>query len=152
MEVDNVNHPPHYTSHPSGVECIELTRWMPFNLGNAFKYVFRAEHKGDIVENYRKAIWYLKDEISRITIEDFKLETIDIYTSSYAQNYMLNLGRVCGAETSQVRASILRVIGFAAFSDRDTTTTVSEEQLQRAAEELDILINKEGEKDETSKK
>lgn len=32
---DPVNHPPHYTAHPSGVECITITKHMNFNVGNA---------------------------------------------------------------------------------------------------------------------
>lgn len=64
---DNVNHPKHYTSHPSGIECIEITRHMNFNRGNAIKYIWRADDKGDTVENLKKAIWYLEDEILRLT-------------------------------------------------------------------------------------
>lgn len=60
--VDMVNNPPHYNSHPSGVECIEITRWMTFTGGNAFKYVFRAEHKNGR-QDYEKAIWYLRDTL-----------------------------------------------------------------------------------------
>jgi hypothetical protein len=66
LPVDMVNHPPHYTSHPSGVECIEITRYMGFNLGNAFKYIWRADLKGDSIEDLEKAIFYLKDEIQRL--------------------------------------------------------------------------------------
>lgn len=62
---DNVNHPKHYKQHPSGIECIEITRWMNFNLGNAFKYIWRTDHKNG-VEDLRKAIWYINDEIERL--------------------------------------------------------------------------------------
>lgn len=62
---DPVNHPKHYTSHPSGIECIEITRWMNFNIGNAIKYLWRAALKGGI-EDLQKAIWYINDEIERI--------------------------------------------------------------------------------------
>jgi len=62
---DPVNHPAHYTSHPSGVECIEVTRWMNFNLGNAIKYIWRAGNKGNALEDLKKARWYLDDEIKR---------------------------------------------------------------------------------------
>lgn len=61
-KVDMVNHPPHYTSHPSGVECIEITRHMGFNLGNSLKYIWRADLKGNALEDIDKAIFYLKDE------------------------------------------------------------------------------------------
>ncbi len=40
---DTVDHPPHYNKHPSGVECVEISELLGFNLGNAFKYLFRAE-------------------------------------------------------------------------------------------------------------
>ncbi len=62
---DVVNHPPHYTAHPSGVECIQITEHMGFNLGNAVKYVWRADLKGDAIEDLRKAAWYVEREIAR---------------------------------------------------------------------------------------
>lgn len=62
---DPVNHPAHYTGHPSGIECIEITRHMGFNLGNALKYIWRADHKGNALEDLKKARWYLDDEIKR---------------------------------------------------------------------------------------
>lgn len=42
--IDNVNHPKHYNSHPSGVECIEIVEHLPFNIGSAIKYLWRSEH------------------------------------------------------------------------------------------------------------
>lgn len=63
---DLVNHPAHYTSHPSGVECITVTEWFPFNVGNAIKYLWRAGEKGDPVEDLRKARWYVDREIARL--------------------------------------------------------------------------------------
>lgn len=61
---DPVNQPVHYTSHPSGIECIEITRHMGFNTGNAMKYIWRADLKNG-VEDLQKAIWYLQDEIKK---------------------------------------------------------------------------------------
>ncbi|MDU4250502.1 MULTISPECIES: DUF3310 domain-containing protein [Pseudomonas] len=61
---DMVNHPPHYNGHPSGVECIEVTERLPFNLGNAFKYVFRHRAKNGR-EDLLKAEWYLTRELDR---------------------------------------------------------------------------------------
>lgn len=55
--------PRHYRSHPSGVECITITRHMNFNLGNAIKYIWRAQGK---VEDLQKALWYINDEIKRL--------------------------------------------------------------------------------------
>lgn len=71
---DQVNHPKHYTSDPSGIECIDITRHRNFNIGNAIKYLWRAGLKEDKdrklidkqVEDLNKAVWYLVDEIHRI--------------------------------------------------------------------------------------
>lgn len=63
---DPIN-PAHYTKHPSGIECIEIARHMNFNRGNAMKYIWRAGEKGNEVEDLKKAIWYLNDEIKRIS-------------------------------------------------------------------------------------
>lgn len=60
---DAVNHPKHYTSHPSGVECIQITEHMGFNLGNALKYIWRADLKNDAIEDLKKAAWYVQREI-----------------------------------------------------------------------------------------
>jgi len=62
---DNVNHPPHYLAHPSGIECIEVTEHMSFCVGNAVKYLWRADHKGNDIEDLRKAAWYINREIER---------------------------------------------------------------------------------------
>lgn len=62
---DPVNHPRHYTSHPSGVECIQLTEHMGFNLGNALKYIWRADEQGNAVEDLKKAVWYIQRELGR---------------------------------------------------------------------------------------
>ena len=69
---DPVNHPKHYTAHPSGVECIQITEHMGFNLGNAMKYVWRADLKHDAIEDLRKAIWYIQREIEKRIAPDGK--------------------------------------------------------------------------------
>lgn len=71
---DNVNHPKHYTSDPSGIECIDITRHRNFNIGNAIKYLWRAGLKIDAdkssinkqIEDLEKAVWYIVDEIHRL--------------------------------------------------------------------------------------
>ena len=60
---DNVYRPAHYSSHPSGVECIELARHLPFALGNALKYIWRAGQKIDRAEDLEKAQWYITDAV-----------------------------------------------------------------------------------------
>jgi hypothetical protein len=62
---DLVNHPPHYTAHPSGVECIQITETMNFCLGTAVKYIWRADLKHDAIEDLKKAVWYVNREIER---------------------------------------------------------------------------------------
>jgi len=62
---DQVNNPKHYTSHPSGIDCIQITEHMGFNLGNAIKYVWRSDLKNDAIEDLNKAIWYIQREIER---------------------------------------------------------------------------------------
>jgi hypothetical protein len=68
ITVDQVNHPQHYTTDPSGVECIEITRHRNFNIGNAFKYLWRAGLKDEskTIQDLEKAIFYIKDEINRL--------------------------------------------------------------------------------------
>lgn len=69
---DPVNHPSHYTSHPSGIECIQIVRHMTFNIGNAIKYLWRADHKENRIQDLKKAIFYIEDEIKRLENEQPK--------------------------------------------------------------------------------
>ena len=81
-ENDNVNHPSHYTwlKEKCGIEVIDITRHMDFDLGNVIKYVLRAGHKSengmsDIdkqIEDLKKAGWYLKDKIISLMSEKEK--------------------------------------------------------------------------------
>lgn len=68
---DAVNHPKHYTSDPSGIECIDVVRHRNFNVGNAIKYLWRSGLKNSEpqTQDLEKAIWYLKDEIERLNNE-----------------------------------------------------------------------------------
>jgi hypothetical protein len=63
---DNVNHPSHYTAHPSGVEAIQITEHMNFCLGNAIKYIWRAGLKDNGIEDLQKAKWYIERELDRL--------------------------------------------------------------------------------------
>lgn len=62
---DPVNHPSHYTSHPSGIECIQITEHMGFLLGNAIKYIWRCDLKKNAIEDLKKAIFYIQCEIAK---------------------------------------------------------------------------------------
>lgn len=65
MSHDPVNNPSHYTSHPSGIECIQVTEFMDFLIGNAVKYLWRAglkteeglDAKEKQIQDMRKAIF-----------------------------------------------------------------------------------------------
>lgn len=66
LKQDSIN-PNHYKSHPSKVECIQITEHMNFCLGNAVKYIWRAGLKSNnTTEDLEKAKWYLSREIERI--------------------------------------------------------------------------------------
>lgn len=69
---DPVNHPAHYTSSPSGIECIQVTEWMGFLLGNAVKYIWRAGSKGNEKQDLEKAVWYIQRRIEQIEKEEVK--------------------------------------------------------------------------------
>ena len=74
---ENVNHPKHYNSHPSGVECIDIIRHYCYDIGAAIKYLWRAGLKTEEgmtdrdkeIEDLRKAIWYINDRIRQLQTE-----------------------------------------------------------------------------------
>lgn len=78
---DNVNHPSHYTwlKDKCGIEVIDITRHLDFDLGNALKYILRAGHKSEYgmssldktIEDLRKAIFYLEDKVKLLENEKY---------------------------------------------------------------------------------
>lgn len=71
-EFDPVNKPKHYNSSPAvcvscgtAIECIDIVRHMSFDLGNAVKYIWRCDLKKDAIEDLKKALWYIQDEIKK---------------------------------------------------------------------------------------
>ena len=79
---DRVEHPSHYTwlKDLCGIEVIDITRHMNFNLGNTIKYILRAGHKSEEglsdkqkhIEDLKKALFYIKDEIKRLEEKEKK--------------------------------------------------------------------------------
>ena len=77
---DKVNHPSHYTwlKDKCGIEVIDITRHMDFNLGNAIKYILRAGHKSEEgytnrqkeIEDLKKAIFYIQDKLKSLENEN----------------------------------------------------------------------------------
>lgn len=68
LKHDFVNHPKHYCDHPSGIECIEITRHHDFAIGNAIKYLWRAGLKDsdNEIQDLKKAVWYIQDKIAQL--------------------------------------------------------------------------------------
>lgn len=65
---DAIDRPAHYTWHPSGIECIEISQHFSFNLGNAIKYIWRAGEKGSALEDLEKARKYVQFERARLAM------------------------------------------------------------------------------------
>ena len=73
---DRVNHPSHYTwlKELCGIEVIDITRHMDFDLGNAIKYILRQGHKSEkgmsdkekAIEDLKKAVFYINDKIKML--------------------------------------------------------------------------------------
>lgn len=89
MKEDKVNHPKHYTSHPSGVECIDITKHYCFEVGNAIKYLWRCGLKQEEgmsildkeIEDLEKAKWYINSRIN--TLKESKNKN---FKSTHQQN------------------------------------------------------------------
>lgn len=111
MTTDNVDHPPHYTKHPSGVECIDIAELLSFNLGNALKYVWRAKHKGREEEDLKKALWYVRRE-QRLTGISGEVSEIPVTT-------FFNVQKALDAEDkeSKLYAFLVLLITFNADDD-----------------------------------
>lgn len=80
---DVVNHPKHYNTHPSGIECVEYLELLPGNLAHVCVYVWRHEHKGRPIEDLEKALWFLRREVRRSLSEQQEatkfLQIVDRY-------------------------------------------------------------------------
>ena len=64
---DPVNSPEHYTSHGSGLECIQVTEHFDFLIGNVIKYCWRGglKENSSKIEDLRKAEYYIKRAIAK---------------------------------------------------------------------------------------
>ena len=118
MAHDPVNHPKHYTSHPSGIECIQITRWLNFNAGNAVKYVWRAGDKGDLIEDLKKALWYLNDELKRIDLVPFNHQLVanvrpdDSLPDHYALALFMGFSKLGQSDRADIIFNILAAYEF----------------------------------------
>jgi hypothetical protein len=106
---DAVNHPKHYVSHPSGVECIQVTEHMGFNLGNAMKYIWRADLKHDAVEDLQKAVWYIQRELQKrgaetkvINPADLKAFGLKVARKVRHQCYTASARTICNIDVAAI--------------------------------------------------
>jgi hypothetical protein len=102
-----VDHPQHYTSHPSGVEAVEITEWLSFNLGNCVKYLLRREHKGHERQDMEKALWYARREKARSRPEPVAPAPFDL---------IHKVTRVVSAEPDQDVGRAIGLFALAAWS------------------------------------
>ena len=98
-----VNHPDHYNS--GSIETIDaIEDWgfgQGFNLGNAIKYISRANHKNDCVEDLKKANWYLNREIQRL--EKLKSNSVEVITAGPSLNTETEIVAVLDANRTDTK-------------------------------------------------
>ena len=115
---DNVNNPKHYCSHPSGVECIEIAEMLPFNLGNALKYLWRAGKKLDEVEDVKKAVFYLRRQANSC----FALQTrmsVSGLQKELIENYAIKINKV--------DQELARIVVIICLKDDNTRLALADE-------------------------
>lgn len=122
-----VEHPAHYNLHKSGVEAIEVIEYLTGNMFNTVKYVWRADHKGKVVEDIQKSIWYIKRELGRFVTD---LPTIPQHVFDKTDKYV-------AAEQDKLRASI---IFMAVDAHRDLSTY--KENLRRTLVLMEQLLER----------
>lgn len=99
-DFDPVHRPKGYNSHPSGVEAIEVGRHLTADWFNAFKYVFRAEHKNG-KQDLDKALWYAKDALTH---------NFPVHAPTWRFEHQQKLQRVIDFETYPTRETFFKMI------------------------------------------
>lgn len=92
IDPGGVNHPAHYQNHPSGIEVIEINEVLSGNIAAAFKYVARRGEKGDAIKDLKKAEWYVRREIARLSKVAMRLQSTRLANpelSEYAEKLMI---------------------------------------------------------------
>jgi hypothetical protein len=138
---DNVNHPPHYTNSPSGIECVEIAERLSFNLGNALKYIWRAGKKNPetLREDLQKALWYVNRE--RATLANTAEHVIVQPGNANLVRFLAM--KVVATEPGQdtLLAQVFNVI-MAATGGYGDTVASPENALNRIADLLSDLVRK----------
>jgi hypothetical protein len=118
--VSGVDHPSHYNSHPSGVEAIDIVEHLPFNVGNALKYVFRREHKGREREDLEKAVWYLRRELERIR----KSRDFDRWTPT--DGYLKVVAAASARDPSPEIGEVISLLATSRFDESPEAASIRE--------------------------
>ena len=133
-EFDNVNHPSHYVSHPSGVETINITREFEFALGNAWKYLMRFRYKGKPKEDLEKAVWYMNDYMCH---RDLCAEFTVKLGNEKTENLINNARKVIAAEKIPEVKHAMRAILEQALFGRNVVCDFT-----KAEFELELQVEK----------
>jgi len=97
---DPIN-PKHYTSHSSGIQCIEISKHLSGCLAQAFQYVWRCGQKDDPVQELKKAIWFIEAEL---TID--QKDKLTVMASDEVNN---NLYNVCHYEGGNKYLALINI-------------------------------------------
>ena len=109
----SVTNPGYDRSHPSGVECIDTIRHLPFNVGNAIKYLWRAGDKvgpEKLREDLEKALWYIQDAIDNPRASTYS-ELVDY-------GLLAKWNRV-ESKTQRGRIIVLTIFGFVELAKQE---------------------------------
>lgn len=157
---DAIN-PPHYKSHPSGVECITVTEHMNFNRGNAIKYIWRAGDKGCEIQDLTKASWYINREIDRLereqmqeykskphTIRAFQfiegqLETPEWFNEAVEQNrasVTIGKKKYITLYTKEGEVNRVQVNDWVCMNLSETIFRLTDEEFQRGFEPIEQVV------------
>jgi hypothetical protein len=126
---DPIN-PTHYTTHPSGVQCIEISQHLSGCLAQAFQYVWRCGQKDDPEQELKKALWFIEREL---TIAKPQIIKELLFKEA--------LVKVTRADTNLLRAVVLLRLAMANVQTRNRTLDLIE-----AKEAINLLIDQYKEK------
>lgn len=130
---DPVNHPAHYTQYPH--EVIELTEQLGFCLGNAVKYILRADYKGHKSEDLKKAVWYLRHILDR-QMEDKAVLIKEIH-GWYSGIWEAGLGELAASYGNDFAANIVKYcVGIDAYALERQLAVLELEAAKAEVEEL----------------
>lgn len=127
---DMINHPPHYTAHPSGVETIDLTRYLDFCRGNAVKYICRYEHKGTPGQDIQKALFYINTAMD--SFYDRDLENLGLFTGDFRES----LAMWYNEEKNVLVASIVAALCASMFDTTVWTLKIAQSLCQELLNEV----------------